>query len=191
MAHSPATHVLQAGAPPSSPTCTTTASFLPSSWILRAASLLALLLRSDQPNRCPTEKLQIQSTLIQQEDRTRALWQATSTARGTAQVVTDSSLAENPYVVTQHHCAVLLNKDTFVHEILCTPIQVPCSLRYSSWTVVGMVVMGKFRRAPDKSCSYFIVANIHFYNKCAKKKGGPSALPCSSWSGTCVSSSVR
>ena len=31
--------------------------------------------------------------------------------------VTDSSLQENFYVVTQHHCAVLLNKDTFKYDI--------------------------------------------------------------------------
>ena len=49
--------------------------------------------------------------------------------------VTDSSLAENFHVVTQHHCAVLLNNDTFKYDISCTPFQIPCSLRYATWAV--------------------------------------------------------
>ena len=84
--------------------------------------------------------------------------------------VTDDSLAENFYVITQHHCAVLLNKGTSEREYTCTPIQVPCSLRYSSWAVEGMVVTGKFHRAPDPSCSHFTVANIHINNECAKRR---------------------
>ena len=43
-------------------------------------------------------------------------------------------------MVTQHHCAVLLNKDTFARDFTCTPIPVLCSLRYPSWAVEGMVV---------------------------------------------------
>ena len=84
--------------------------------------------------------------------------------------VTDSCLAENFDVVTQHHCAVLFNKDTFARDFSCTPIQIPCSLRYCSWAVEGMVVAGKFRRAPDQSCSYFTVANVHINNECAKRR---------------------
>ena len=80
-----------------------------------------------------------------------------------------SSLAEKFHVITQHRCAVLLNKDTFTRDFSCTPIQDPCSLRYSSWAVEGMVVTGKFRRAPDPSCSYFTVANIHINSECAKR----------------------
>ena len=60
--------------------------------------------------------------------------------------VTDSSLAESFDVITQFHCAVLLKKDIFARDCTCTPIQVLCSLRYSSWAVEGMVVTGKFRR---------------------------------------------
>ena len=59
--------------------------------------------------------------------------------------VTGSSLAENIHVATQHHCAVLLNKDTF-----CARLNV--------------------HRAPDPSCSYFTVANIHVNNECAKRR---------------------
>ena len=51
--------------------------------------------------------------------------------------VTDSSLAENFYVIIQHLCAVLFNKDTLARDFTCTPIQVLCSLRYSSWAVDG------------------------------------------------------
>ena len=47
-------HVFQAGAPPSFPTCTTTASPHPSSWIVRSTGLPAL--KSDLPNRRPTDK---------------------------------------------------------------------------------------------------------------------------------------
>ena len=49
-------------------------------------------------------------------------------------------------------------------------VQVPCTCSYSSWAVEGMVVTGKFRRAPDPSCSYVTVANVHFNNQCAKRR---------------------
>ena len=73
-------------------------------------------------------------------------------------------------MITQHHSAVLLNKHTLTREFSSTPIQVPCSLRYSSWAVEGIVVTGNFRRAPDPSCSYFTVANVHLKNECAKRR---------------------
>ena len=69
-----------------------------------------------------------------------------------------------------------LNKDTFARDFSCTPIHVPCSLRHSSWAVEGMVVTGKFRRAPDPSCSYFRVANVHINNECAKRRSVCIAL---------------
>ena len=79
-------------------------------------------------------------------------------------------------MITQQHCAVILNKDTFARDFSCTPIQVPCSLRYLSWAVEGMVVTGKFRRAPDPSCSYFTVASVHISNEYAKRRSVCSAL---------------
>ena len=54
--------------------------------------------------------------------------------------VTDSSLAENFHVIAHHQCAVFLYKDTFARDFSCTPIQVPCSIKYSSCAVEGMVV---------------------------------------------------
>ena len=33
----------------------------------------------------------------------------------------------------------------------------------------GMAVTGKFRRAPDQSCSYCTIANVHINNECAKR----------------------
>ena len=62
--------------------------------------------------------------------------------------VTDNEMQVNFYVVTQHPCAVLLNKDTFEYDISCTPFQVPCSLRCASWAVQGMAVTGEFRGSP-------------------------------------------
>ena len=102
-------------------------------------------------------------------------WHVVCVQQGAGFVI-DSSLAENFHVITQHHCAVLLNKDTFARNVLLTPIQVACSLRYSSWAVQGMVVTGKFRRAPHPSCSYFTVANIHINNECAKGRSVCIAL---------------
>ena len=83
--------------------------------------------------------------------------------------VTDNKMQVNFYVVTQHPCAVLLNKDTFVYDISCTPFQVPCSLRYSAWAVQGMAATDEFRGAPDQSCSFFTIANILINKKCAKR----------------------
>ena len=48
--------------------------------------------------------------------------------------------AENVHVITEHHRAVLFNKDAFARDFSFTPVQVPCSLSYSSWAVEGMVV---------------------------------------------------
>ena len=48
--------------------------------------------------------------------------------------------------------------------------------RYSSWAIEGMVVTGIFRRAPDPSCSYFTVANIHINNDCAYRRSVCIAL---------------
>ena len=79
-------------------------------------------------------------------------------------------------MITQHHCAVLLNNDTFTRDFPCTPIHVVCSPRYSSWAVEGMVVAGKFRRASDPSCSHFTVANVHIKNECAKRRSVCIAL---------------
>ena len=90
--------------------------------------------------------------------------------------LTDSSLAENFHAITQHHRAVLLNKDTFPRDFSCTPIQVACSLRCSSWAVEAMVVTGKFRLAPDPSCAYFTVANVDINNECAKRRSVCIAL---------------
>ena len=46
------------------------------------------------------------------------------------------------------------------------------------WAVDGMVVTGKIRRAPDPSCSYYTVANIHINKECAKRRSVCSALLC-------------
>ena len=56
-------------------------------------------------------------------------------------------------VITQHHCARAPQQGHY-HVRFCLPIQVSCSLRYSSWAVGG----SRFRRAPDPSCSYLTVA---------------------------------
>ena len=39
-----------------------------------------------------------------------------------------------------------------------------------------MVVVGKFRRASDPSCSHFTVANVHINNECAKRRSVCIAL---------------
>ena len=80
------------------------------------------------------------------------------------------TLQGNFYVVTQHDCAVLLHKDSFEPRYTFTPLFVPCRRKYSTWAVEGTVLTGKFRRAPDPSCSYFTVDNIHINNGCAKRR---------------------
>ena len=120
-------------------------------------------LRSDQRNPRQTDKLQILSwnpgpargsdpSLL--ASHLNGPWHVICVQEGSGSV-TDSSLAENFHAITHDHCAVLLNNDTFARDFSCAPIQVPCSLRYSSGAVEGMVVTGKFRRAPDPSCAYF------------------------------------
>ena len=42
--------------------------------------------------------------------------------------------------------------------------------------VARQAVTGKFRRAPDQSCSFFTVANVHINNECAKRRSACIAL---------------
>ena len=88
----------------------------------------------------------------------------------------DATVRTNFYVATQYGCAVLLNKDTFEPNFLCVQLLVLCKLRYATWVVEGMVVVGKFRRAPDKSCPHFTIANIRINNECAKRRSVSIAL---------------
>ena len=148
----------------------------------RRSPSLALL--PDQPNRRQTEELQILSwnpgparesdpSLLASHHN--GPWHIIC-VQDRSGIVTESSLAKNFYVATHHHCAALLNKDTYTRDFTCTPIHVPCSLRYSMRAVEGMVVTGKFRRAPDQSCSYFTVADVHTNNECAKRRSVCIAL---------------
>ena len=141
-------------------------------------------LRSDRRNRRPTDKLQLLtwnpgpargSDPSSLANHLHGPWHAVCVQEG-SRFVTDRSLAENFHVITEHHCVALLNKDTFTRDFTCSHIHVPCSLRCSTWVVEGMVVTGKFRRAPDPSCFYFTVANLQINNQCAKRRSVCIAL---------------
>ena len=125
-----------------------------SCWNSRLVALLVLRRRQ-------TDKLQVLSwnpeparasdprTLA---DHFHGTWHVICVQEG-AGFVTNRSLAENFHVITQHHCAAVLNKDTFAPDFTCTPIQIPCSLRYSSWAAQSMCVLAcsagrPTRRAP-------------------------------------------
>ena len=138
-----------------------------------------LALRTDQSNQRPTD--QVADLVVAPKTRT---WFCSQLAGLAPQrplacdlrtrvfcFVTDSSLAENFYVITQHHCTVLLNNDTFTRDFPCTPIHVVCSP-----AVEGMVVAGKFRRASDPSNPHFTVANVHINNEFAKRRSVCIAL---------------
>ena len=49
-----------------------------------------------------------------------------------------------------------------------------CGMRHGLFE--GMVATGKFRSAPDQSCSYFTIANIHINSECAKRRSVCIAL---------------
>ena len=61
--------------------------------------------------------------------------------------VTGTSLAENVHVAPSATAPFSSTKILFARDCTCTSIHVPRSRRYSSKTVEGMVVAGKFRRA--------------------------------------------
>ena len=103
-------------------------------------------------------------------------WRVGSTA--------DRTLSDNIHVAIAHHCAVLLNRDTFEDCYTCTPIQVPCSHKYSSWALEGMVAAGKFQRSPDPVCQCFTMANVHINNV---RRGARCALRCFRCCASCVS----
>ena len=105
--------------------------------------------------------------------------------QGGADFCHDKSLQDNFCVVTQHNCAVVPNKNIFEPRFSCVPLFVHCELKYSTWAVEGMVATGKFRRAPDRSCSYSTVANVRVINESAKRRSVCNA------SATCVSRSAR
>ena len=120
-------------------------------------------LRTDQRRQRQTDKLQILSwnagfargsdpSLL--ASHLNGPWHVICIQEGSC-FVTDSSLAENFHVTTQHHCAVLVHQDTSARDFSCTPIQVRSSLRFSSRGAEGMVAFGQFRRAFDPSCAFF------------------------------------
>ena len=100
----------------------------------------------------------------------------TSTARGTLFVWKKGLVlsptvhwAENFHLITQHHCAVLHNKDTFTRfHVYADPGPLLAQVFFVA--VEGMVVTGKFRRAPDPFGSYFTVTSIHSNNECAERR---------------------
>ena len=152
-------HALQAGAPLSFLTCIMPVSRLPSFWISRPASLLAPLLSlTSAADVRQTNSRTSLGTPDAHEVLIQACWLRTSMARGMG-FAHKRGLASSPkvYVITQHHC-------------------VSCTLRYSTWAFEGMVVSGKFRRAPDQPCSYLTVANVHIDNECAKRRSVCIAL---------------
>ena len=71
----------------------------------------------------------------------------------------------------KHHCAVLLNEDFFERDYTRTPLQVPCSLRYS-WPSKAWWSL----KNPDPSCSYFTVCNIHVNSECTKRRSVCTAV---------------
>ena len=93
---------------------------------------------------------------------------------------TPVALAENFYVVTQHNCTVLLNKDTFEPRYSCTPEELLFVLLNklksptSSSTLRGLsrawLLLASSAGPPDKSCSHFTVANVHINNECGKRR---------------------
>ena len=75
-------------------------------------------------------------------------------------------------MATQHHCSVR------------TPSRAT-SLGRRFWShvlfvfrqaVAGMVVTGTFRRPPDQLGTFFLVANVHMNNECAKRRSVCIAL---------------
>ena len=148
-------------------TCTLTRNCLLSSWSSQTRRSSGSALRTERDRRATSE---LASHIY-------GPWHVVCVHEGAGFDIV-RSLKENFHVITWHHCAVFLNKDTFEREHTCTPIQVPCTLKYSSCAVEGMVVTGKFRKAPDPSCSYLTVANIHINNECAKRRSVHDAWRC-------------
>ena len=104
----------------------------------------------------------------------------------------DAPLAENFHVVTQHQCAVLLNKDTSARDVTCSPIQIPYSLRYSSWSVEDMIwlLLASFAGRPTLFAPT-ISQSPTSTSTMSPPSRGPSALRCYCSSGICGRSSAR
>ena len=108
-------------------------------------------------------------------NRIDVLWHVVCIQEGVG-FTADRTLSDNFHVAVARHCAVLLNKDTFEDDYTCTPIQVPCNQRYSSWALDGMVVSGKFGRPLDLTCRFSTVATVHINNECAARRSVRVAL---------------
>ena len=125
-------------------------------------------LKSDQPNRRPTEKLQIPSwntgpargsDLSLLASHFNGRWNKICVHEG-SWFVSNISLKENLHVATQFQHAVLPNKECFERDLTCSGDPGPL--------LSGVLFMG-YRR-PDQSCSHFTVANIRMNNEGAKRK---------------------
>ena len=113
-------------------------------------------------------------------------WHVVCEQKG-AGFVTDRSLAENFHVITKHHCAVLLSKDTL--ELDYTLIQVFWLFMYFSWSVQGLVVPVSSAEHPTRRT--FILRLLTFIFTLSVPRGGLGALRCCSSAVTCASSLVR
>ena len=71
------------------------------------------------------------------------------------------------YIVQEHHCAVLVNKNTFDGEIRTIPTR---RKGYSEWALKGMVVGERLGRPVHHGSDYFVVLSVHVNNRCAERK---------------------
>ena len=90
-------------------------------------------------------------------------------------------------MITKHHCAVLLSKDTSERDY--TPIHVFCLFRYLSWSAEGLVVTVSSAEPP--TCRAFILRLLTFIFTLSVPRGGLGALRYCSSAVTCASCLVR
>ena len=73
------------------------------------------------------------------------------------------------HVVTVHHCALLLNKDTFERDVTTNSIMVPAR-KCTKGALEGIVVNDRFRRPVDGGCHHFSILNDHVNQKSAARR---------------------
>ena len=89
---------------------------------------------------------------------------------GRCRFANHATLRHRFHVVTAHHCAVLLNKDTFERDFTTNSIMVHAKKKSAECASEGVVVNGRFRRPAEGACHYFSILNVHVNYMCAARR---------------------
>ena len=88
---------------------------------------------------------------------------------GKCRFVNRATLRHRFHVVTAHHCADLLKKDTFERDVTTNANMEPAK-KCADGALEGLAVNGRFRRHLDGGCHHFSILKVHVNYMCAARR---------------------